>query len=54
MDPTKRSITQPKTHTVLQSVHVLPNTYYYRMEPKNYVDQPKNIRLVQIIICDII
>jgi hypothetical protein len=37
-----------KTHTILQSLHVLPNTYHYRMEPKNYVYRP-NIRLVLVI-----
>jgi hypothetical protein len=40
MDPTNRSITQTKTHTVLQSLHVLPNTYYYRMEPNHYLFLP--------------
>jgi hypothetical protein len=42
MDPTNRSITQTKTQTLLQSLHVLPNTYYCGMEPNHYVYQPSN------------
>jgi hypothetical protein len=48
MDSTNRSIAQTKTHTVQQSLHVLPYIYYYRMEPQNYVFLP-NIRLVLVI-----
>jgi hypothetical protein len=48
MDPTNSSITLTKTHTMLQSVHAIANTYYYRMEPKNYVYR-LNIRLVLAI-----
>jgi hypothetical protein len=48
MDPTKRSITQPKNQTMLQSVHVLPNTYYYRMGANHYVYR-HYIRLVLVI-----
>ena len=47
-DPTNGSSTPTKANTMLQSVHVLPNTYFYRMEPKNYVYRP-NIRLVLVI-----
>jgi hypothetical protein len=53
MDTANRSITQTKIHTVLQSVHVLPHTYYYRMESNHYVCQP-NIRLVLVITYQII
>jgi hypothetical protein len=49
MDTTNRSITQmTKTHTVLQTLHVLPNIHYYRMEPNHYVYWPY-IRLVLVI-----
>jgi hypothetical protein len=48
MDPTNRSIPQTKTHTILQSLHVLSNTYYHRMEPNCYVYQP-NIRILMVI-----
>jgi hypothetical protein len=37
MDPTNRIITQSKTHSVLQNFHLLPRTYYKRMEPNYYV-----------------
>jgi hypothetical protein len=37
MDTTNRSITPTKTLTVLQSLQLLPNTYYYRMESNQYV-----------------
>jgi hypothetical protein len=49
MDPANRSITQmTKTHTVMQSLLVPPNTYYYRMEPNHYLYWPY-IRLVLVI-----
>jgi hypothetical protein len=43
-----RSSTPTKTQIVFQHLYVLPNTYYERMEPKNYVCRP-NIRLVLVI-----
>jgi hypothetical protein len=48
MHPARKSLTQTKTHTMLQSLHVLPYTYYYRTEPKNYVYRPYS-RLVLVI-----
>jgi hypothetical protein len=36
MEPTKTSITPTKTRTVLQSLYVLPNTYYKSMESNPY------------------
>jgi hypothetical protein len=50
MDLTSKSLAQTKTYTMLQSLHVLPYTYYYeyRIEPKNYVYRPNN-RLVLAI-----
>ena len=35
MDPTENNSTQTKPHTVIQTIHVLPNTYYERMDAKN-------------------
>jgi hypothetical protein len=48
MQPTKNSITPTKTHTILQSLYLLPNTYYYSTEPNPYV-YPHNIYLVLAI-----
>jgi hypothetical protein len=43
MDPANRSITQTKTPTMVQGLHVLPNTYYYyRMEQNHYFYRPSN------------
>jgi hypothetical protein len=47
-DQTNRSSTQTKPQTVFQHLYILPNTYYERMEPANYVCWPI-IRLVLVI-----
>jgi hypothetical protein len=47
------SSTTTKTHTVLQRLYALPNTYYERMEAKNY-DYLPNISLVLAITWEII
>ena len=48
MDQTNRSITQTNTHSTIQSLHLLPNIYYYMMDPNNYVYRPNN-KLVMVI-----
>ena len=47
-DPTKTSSTPMKTQTMLQSLYVLPNTYFQRMDSSPYLYQP-NISLVLAI-----
>jgi hypothetical protein len=53
MEPTKTSTNPTNTPTVLQSLYVLPNTYYYSMKSNFYVYR-HNIYLFLAITCLII
>jgi hypothetical protein len=42
VETTGRSIKQNKYHMRLESLHVLPIKYYYRIEPNHYGYWPSN------------